>query len=53
MNKYLIALPSFPFSKGFCHKTILVQANSIEEAVAIAKHLQPRSNVGDIKQVNY
>ena len=53
MNKYLIALPSFPNSKGFCHSTILVKAKDENDAIAIARHLHPNSNIGDIKIVDY
>lgn len=53
MDKYLIALPSFPNSKGFNHPTILVKAKSIEDAKKIVRHLKPNSNIGDIKKVDY
>lgn len=53
MNKYLVALPSFPNSTGFNHPTILVKAKSIEEAKKIVRHLKTNSNIGDIKKVNY
>ena len=52
-NKYLIALPSFPNSKGFCHQTILVRAKDENEAYSIASHLKPNHNLGDIKKVDY
>jgi len=52
-NKYLVALPGFPNSKGFCHRTILVSATSIEDAIALVHHLQPNSNIGEIKKVDY
>ena len=52
-NKYLIALPCFLGSKGFNHKTIFVKAFSINEAIAIARHIRPNDNIGDIKKVNY
>lgn len=53
MNKYLVALPSFPNSKGFNHPTILVKAKSVEEAKEIVRHLKPKNNIGDIKKVDY
>lgn len=53
MNKYLIALPCFPGAKGFNHPTILVAAKNKRDAVALARHLRPHANIGDIKQVNY
>lgn len=52
-NKYLIAFPAFPKSKGFCHQTILVSAKDENEALRIAIHLKPKSNIGDIKKVYY
>lgn len=51
--KYLIALPIFAGEKGFNHQTILVSARNEREAVSIAIHLRPCTNIGDIKQVNY
>lgn len=53
MTKYLIALPCFPNSKGFNHRTVLVAAKDERDAVALARHLRPHDNIGDIKQVNY
>lgn len=53
MNKYLIALPSFPGSKGFCHQTILVEAVDKNDAITIARRLRPGRHIGDIKQVYY
>jgi len=50
---YLVALPIFPKSKGFCHETILVSAKSVAEAIEIVRALRPNSNIGDIKEVNY
>jgi hypothetical protein len=52
-NKYLVALPTFPFSKGFNHKTILVSAIDEEDARILAKILRPHCNIGDIKKVDY
>lgn len=53
LYNYLIALPSFPNEKGFCHPTILVSAIDEKDAVSIARHLKPGKNIGDIKQVAY
>ena len=53
MEKYLIALPCFPYSKGFNHETILIMAKDKRDAVDIARHLRPGCNIGDIKKVNY
>lgn len=53
MNKYLIALPIFRGDKGFNHPTILVSAKDATAAAALARHLRPNANIGDIKQVNY
>lgn len=52
-EKYLIALPSFPNSKGFCHRTILVSALNEDDARALVRHLKPNDNIGDIKNVKY
>lgn len=52
-EKYLIALPAFPSSKGFCHRTILVSALNKYDAMALARYLKPNDNIGDIKKVNY
>jgi hypothetical protein len=49
-KKYLIALPSFPNSKGFNHRTILVSATDKNDAAALARHLRPGENIGDIKE---
>lgn len=51
--KYLIALPIFKGAKGFCHPTILVSAKDQNDAVALARHLRPNCNIGDIKKINY
>ena len=53
MKKYLIALPAFPNDKGFNHQTILVSGDDENDAVALASHLRPGRNIGDIKEVNY
>jgi hypothetical protein len=53
MYKYLIALPCFRGSKGFTHPTILVSAKNGIDAMALARHLRPHDNIGDIKRVNY
>lgn len=52
-KKYLIALPSFPKSKGFCHKTILISAIDVYDAISIVGYLRPNDNIGDIKEVDY
>lgn len=53
MKKYLIALPAFPRSKGFCHRTILVKAKDENDAISQARYHHPRCNIGDIKEVSY
>lgn len=53
MKRFLIALPAFPFAKGFCHQTILVLAKDENDAIAQVRHLKPHANIGDIKQVKY
>ena len=53
MNKYLIALPCFRGAKGFTHQTILVAAKDERDAIALAHHLRPNANIGEIKHVNY
>ena len=51
MNKYLIALPCFKGSKGFCHPTILVSAKDEDDAIELVYHLKgPHVNIGDIKR---
>jgi hypothetical protein len=52
-KKYLVALPCFPKSKGFCHRTILVSAIDEIDAVSVAMRLKPKEHIGDIKEVNY
>lgn len=52
-KKYLVALPASPREKGFCHQTILVAALDQNDAISIVKKLRPKSNIGEIKQVNY
>lgn len=53
MKKFLIALPSFPHAKGFCHRTILVSAIDETDAISLARFLKPNDNIGDVKEVNY
>lgn len=53
MTRYLIALPCFPGSKGFNHPTILVSAKDVADAIALARHLRPHDNLGDVKVVTY
>ena len=52
-KKYLIALPTFKGATGFNHRTILVSAKNERAAIALARHLKPNDNIGEIKQVNY
>lgn len=52
-KKFLIALPCFPKSKGFCHRTVLVTAIDEADAKDQARSLKPHYNIGDIKEVNY
>lgn len=52
--KFLIVLTSTPNDKkDFCNPTILVSAETQEEAEAIAKEKNPRRYIGKVKQVNY
>ena len=51
MKQYLAALPCFPYSKGFNHRTILVSAKDKNDAIALIRHLKPNDNIGDIKEV--
>ena len=51
-KQYLAALPCFPNSKGFNHRTILVSAININEARVLVRHLRPNDNIGEIKEVN-
>lgn len=53
MKKFLVALPTFPGSKGFCHPTILVSAKDQQEAIKIVCNIRPGKNIGSIKEVNY
>jgi hypothetical protein len=53
LKKYLVALPCFSDSAGFNHRTILVKAKSIEDALSLARHLKPKDNLGDVKEVTY
>lgn len=53
MKKFLIALPCFPKSKGFNHRTILVSAIDENDAINLAMHLRPSDNIGSIKEVDY
>ena len=53
MKKFLIALPCFPNTKGFNHRTILVSAINENDARFTAKRLKPNDNIGDVKEVNY
>jgi hypothetical protein len=51
-KKYLIALPCFPTSKGFNHRTILVSAADKYDAIILVRHLLPGENIGEVKEVN-
>lgn len=53
MKKFLIALPSFPNSKGFNHRTILIKAKDRLDAIELVRYLRPHDNIGEIKEVNY
>jgi hypothetical protein len=53
MYKYLIALPCSKGAKGFNHQIILVAAKDERDAIALARHLRPDANIGEIKRVNY
>jgi len=53
MKKFLIALPCFPGSKGFNHRTILVKATGRVDAISLARYLRPHCNIGEVKEVNY
>ena len=53
MKKFLIALPAFPGSKGFNHRTILVGAKDKNDAIVLVRHLRPGENIGEIKEVTY
>lgn len=51
--KFLVALPTFRGSKGFCHQTVLVSAKDEDDARSIVRHIRPHRNIGDIRKVNY
>ena len=48
-TKYLVALPIFAGAKGFCHRTILVSANDLNDCMGLVRHLRPNDNIGEIK----
>ena len=53
-KKFLVALPTFKGTKGFCCPTVLVIAKDKDDAIDCVYHLKGRNvNIGDIKQVNY
>lgn len=53
-KKYLVALPTFPNDKGFCHQTVLVSAIDENDATDLVYHLKGnRVNIGEVKEVNY
>ena len=49
MPVYLAALPCFPGSRGFCHRTILVSAKDFDDALSRIRHHRPGDNIGDIE----
>lgn len=52
-KQYLVALPCFPNSKGFNHRTILVSAIDIDDARALVRHLRPNNKyIGEIKEIS-
>jgi hypothetical protein len=53
MKKFLIALPCFQNAKGFCHRTVLVVAINLNEAISLARQLNPHSHIGECKEVTY
>ena len=53
MPKYLVALPCFPNSKGFNHRTVLVSAKNLQDCYSLVKHLRPNDNIGEVKEVRY
>jgi len=50
MKKYLIALRK---GCGWNCPTILVSAVDENDAISLALHLKPNSQIGQIKEVNY
>lgn len=53
-KKFLIALPLFAGdNKTWNHPTILVSAKDKNDAINLAMHLKPNSNIGRVEQVNY
>jgi hypothetical protein len=51
-KKYLITLPIFAGDKKtWNHPTILVSAKNEADAIALAMHLRPHSNIGRVEQV--
>lgn len=53
LKKYLIVLPAFPNSKGFCHQTILVREENEYKAKKLARYLKPHSNIGEVVEIFY
>lgn len=53
MKRYLVALPIFRGSKGFCHQTILVSAKDLPDCISLVHHLRPNRNIGEIKEIDY
>ena len=48
---YLVALPTFPGQRGFCHPTVLVRATDKADAASAARSIRPdRQYIGDIKE---
>jgi len=52
-QKFLVALPIFSKSIGFCHQTILARAKNKKDCISLVKYLRPNQNIGDIKQTYY
>jgi len=53
-KKFLIALPCFAGdNKTWNHETILVSAKNKNDAIALARHLKPHSNIGRVEEVSY
>jgi hypothetical protein len=54
LKKFLVALPNFRGTKGFCCPTILVSAKDEQDAISLVYSLKGnRVIIGDIKEVNY
>lgn len=49
VKEFLIALPCFPGSRGFNHRTILVKAIDLRDAISLVRHLRPHCNIGEVR----